>query len=164
MALKEELALCPVLIEVQGKESHWLDDTMCEWFMAHITEAQEIDPDTLVFDQAQLEDAVEESEEYMAQVRKKAEGELLRRNDTLIDNRIESMRQAAQVKIQKVRDILGKLRADGRPEDDSIVRLHRGRIANLEQRLDAAIQKLEDKRQVLVTFSLVLGGVVQLES
>ncbi len=158
MALKEELALCPVLIEVQGKESHWLDDTMSEWFMAHITEAQEIDPDALVFDEVQLEDALRESEEYMALVREEAEEELLRRNDTLIDNRIESMRQAAQVKIQKVRDILGKLRADGRPEDDSIVRLHRGRIANLEQRIDAPIQKLEDKRQVLVTFSLVLGS------
>lgn len=163
MALKEELVLCPVLIEAQGKESYWLDDTMCEWFMAHITDAEEIDSDTLVFDQAQLEDAVGESEEYMALVREEAEEELLRRNNTLIDNRIESMRQAAQIKIEKVQNILEKLRADGRPEDDSIVRLHKGRIANLEQRLNAAIQKLEDKRQVLVTFSLELGGLVQLE-
>jgi len=161
-ALKQELNLVPIFIGIDGQESHWLSRT-CEWFMANIMEAEGLDPEALVFSGDRLGEALRESEEYMALVRDEAEEELLRRNNALIDNRTESIRQAAEIKIQQVKGILAKLRADGRSEEDSIVRLHTGRIANLGERMEAEIQKLQDKRQVIVTFSLVLGGVVRLD-
>lgn len=160
--LKHELRLVPILIGIAGEDSHWLD-AASDWFMAHIMDAEERKESRTIFDDAQLEAAVRESEEYMHAIREAEEEELRRRNDVLIDNRIESMRQATSIKIQRVEKTLSKLRADGRPEDDSIVRLHKGRIANLKERAESQIGALGERRTVVVSFRLVLGGVVQLD-
>ncbi len=88
---------------------------------------------------------------------------LRRSNDTLVNNQIESVKQATEIKIKKSEDTIRKLKQGGSTEEDPIVRLHRGIIRNVRDHMDQKIRELEQKRTVLVTFNLIAGGVVEIE-
>jgi hypothetical protein len=96
-------------------------------------------------------------------IREEEEQKLRRTNDTLVNNQIESVKQAAAIKIKKAEEIIRKLRSQGKADDDPIVRLHKGRIRNFEISTEERIKSLEQKRAVSVGFNLIAGGVVEIE-
>ncbi len=163
-ALKKDLILVPVLINMENNKVHIVDD-FCDWFLGEIVRAGPLDGENLMsYRLEDLKRALREGEEYLEMKREDEEERLRKANDTLVNNQIESVKQEAGIKIRKAEDIIKKLRSLGKGEDDPIIRLHRGRIRNFGINAEQKIKEKKKKRAVSVGFNLIAGGIVRIES
>lgn len=79
-------------------------------------------------------------------------------NDAMIEGRRLTLQRTYASKIQRAESTLAAVRRDGRAE--SIQRLHRGRIANLQNTLGIELDRLEEARAFAVTWRpIALIGV-----
>lgn len=162
-ALKKELVLLPILVSLEQNEVH-IGDELSDKFLGEIVKAESVDAQNIVtYQPEQFDRAFREAGEYLEMIREEEEEKLRRTNDTLVDNQIESVRQATAIKIKKAEETTGKLVGQGKKPDDPIVRLYRGRIRNFRISMEERIAQLEQKRPVSVGFSLIAGGVVRIE-
>ncbi len=161
-ALKKDLILIPILVNLENSKVHIVDE-LCDWFLGEIVKAEPIDKNLVAYDDNHFEAASEEAREYLEMIREEEEQKLRRTNDTLVNNQIESVKQAAAIRIKKAEEIIGKLRSQGKTDNDPIVRLHKGRIRNFNILMEERIKSLEQKRGVSVGFNLIAGGVAQIE-
>jgi hypothetical protein len=74
------------------------------------------------------------------------------------------VKQSTAIKIGRAERIIQNLLSQGHAEDSPIVRLHRGRIKNMEIGREERAAQLETKRAVSVGFTLVAGGIVEIEA
>lgn len=162
-ALKNDLILLPVLVKINNKKVHILDD-LCNWFLAEVVTAETANEDIAEYGDGQFNQIFKEAEEYLEIKREEEEEKLKRSNNILVNNQIESIKQATTIKIRKAEEIIRKLISHDRTEEDPIVRLHRGRIRNLEIALAEKIKSYEQKRAISVSFALIAGGVVKIET
>jgi superfamily II DNA or RNA helicase len=159
-ALKTELQMVPVLVNAESWDVKILDDTS-DWFMAELVKATA--PETASdYDNSQLEKAADLADEFLGVIRAEEEDKLRQSNNVLVDNRIESVKQSTAIKIGRAKETIQKLLGQGLEDDSPILRLHRGRIRNLEMGLDTQVGELEEKRGVSVGFTLIAGGTVQI--
>ena len=159
-ALKVDLQMVPVLLKASNGDVHILDD-VSDWFRVHVAFAEPINGrKPAPYQPEVLDNALTRAEEYMDMIREDEEGSLKRMNDSLIANKIDSVRQTALLKVRRAEQTLDRLLSEGRTEDDSIVRLHRGRIRNLQTHAEEAIRELEARRAAAVSFRLMAGGQV----
>jgi superfamily II DNA/RNA helicase len=161
-ALKKDLILIPILVNLEKSKVHIVDE-LCDWFLGEIVKAEPVDKNPVTYDDNQFEAASKEAREYLEMIREEEEQKLRRTNDTLVNNQIESVKQAAALKIKRAQEIIGKLRSQGKADDDPIVRLHKGRIRNFEILMEEKIGNLEQKRAISVGFTLISGGAVEIE-
>ena len=161
-ALKKDLILIPTLVNLENSKVHIVDE-LCDWFLGEIVKAEPIDKNLVAYDDKHFETASKEAREYLEMIREEEEQKLRRTNDTLVNNQIESVKQAAALKIKKAEEIIRKLRSQGKADDDQIMRIPKGRIRNLEISMEERVKNLEQKRAVSVGFNLIAGGVVEIE-
>ncbi len=163
-ALKKDLILIPILVNL-GNGKVQIMDEVSEWFLSEIVNAEPVDNVSLpTYQEEDFEAALGDSSEYLEMIREDEENKLKRSNDTLVNNQIESVNQATRIKIDKANGTIEKLREQGKSEADPIVRLHKGRIRNLEISREEKVAELEQKRAVSVGFNLVAGGFVMIEN
>jgi superfamily II DNA or RNA helicase len=164
IALKKDLILIPVLVNLGNKKVHIVDE-LCDWFLGEIVNAELLVGENLAtYEDRQFETEFKEAEEYLEMIREEEERKLRRSNDTLVNNQIESVKQATTIKIKKAEEIIRKLIEQGKTEEDPIVRLHKGRIRNFRISMEQKIKELEQKRPVSVGFDLIGGGLVKIEN
>jgi len=161
-ALKKDLVLIPILVSLTDGKVHIMDG-LCDWFLGEIVNAEPVDTDLASYNEGNFKTAFNEAGEYLEIIREEEEQKLKRVNDTLVDNQIESVRQAAEIKIRKAEEIIEKLKNQGKTDGDPIIRLYRGKIRNLQVSTDEKVESLEQKRAVSVGFNLISGGVVEVE-
>ena len=161
-ALKTDLKMVPVLVNADSWDVKMLDETS-DWFMAEIVSAtkprREFD-----FNSDQLDKATQLADDYLEELRAEEERGLKQSNDVLVENQIESVKQSTAIKIGRAERIIQNLLSQGHAEDSPIVRLHRGRIKNMEIGREERAAQLETKRAVSVGFTLVAGGIVEIEA
>lgn len=162
-ALKKDLILLPVLVNLNNGKVHILDD-LCNWFLAEAVNAKTISEDIAEYNNEQFDQIFKEAGEFLEMIREEEEQRLKRSNNILVNNQVESVKQATLIKIKKAEVIIRKLKLAGQTEEDPIVRLHRGRIRNLEIALEEKIKTFEEKKAISVSFALVAGGVVKIDS
>lgn len=161
-ALRKDFILIPTLVNLENSKVHIVDE-LCDWFLGEIVKAEPIDKNLAAYDDNHFEAASKEAREYLEIIREEEEQKLRRTNDTLVNNQIESVKQAAAIKIRKAKETIAKLLNQGKSENEPIVRLHKGRIRNFEISREERIKSLEQKRAVSVGFNLIAGGVVEIE-
>jgi len=162
-ALKRDLILIPVLVNLENSKVHIVDE-LCDWFLGDIVNAEPVDKNLATYDDNHLWVAFEEAREYLEMIREEEEQKLRRSNDTLVNNQIESVKQAVASKIKKAEEIIKKLKNQGKADDDPIVRLHKGRIRNFKISMEEKKENLEQKRAISVGFSLISGGVAEVKA
>lgn len=161
-ALKKELLLIPVLVNLSTMKVHIVDE-LSDWFLAEIVRAEAVaNKDFATYGETEFAQALKEASEYLEMIREEEEGKLKQSNDTLVNNQIESVKQAAAIKIRKAEETIAKLKNQGKTEDDPIVRLYRGKIRNFNVSMEQKIRELEGKRAVSVGFNTVAGGVAEI--
>ncbi|MBO8130957.1 MAG: DEAD/DEAH box helicase [Candidatus Marinimicrobia bacterium] len=161
-ALKKDLILIPILVNLANEKVHIVDE-LCDWFLGEIVQAQPLNDEYLAtYETKDFERIFKEAGEYLEMIREEEEQKLKRRNDTLVNNQIESVRQSATIKIKKAEEIIRKLKEQGKSDKDPIIRLHNGRIRNFKISMEEKIKELELKRAVSVGFNLIAGGVVKI--
>jgi superfamily II DNA/RNA helicase len=160
-ALKKDLLLIPILVNLESGKVH-ITDELCDWFLAEIAKAEPVERNIADYNDVSFEKYFKEAGEYLEIIREEEEKKLKRDNDTLINNQIESVKQAAAIKIKKAEEIIRKLKSQGKTEDDSIVRLYRGRIRNFTISAEDKVNLLEQNRFISVGFNLISGGVVEI--
>lgn len=161
-ALKKDLVLMPIVVNLESGGVHVVDE-LCDWFLAGIVKAEPVDEHLATYTEEQFENMFHQTEEYLGMIREEEERRMKRGNDTLVNNQIESVKQAANIKIGKAEEIIRKLTEQGKTEDDPIVRLHRGRIRNFSVSMEEKTKELEQKRSISVAFTLIAGGVVEVQ-
>lgn len=161
-ALKKDLIMIPILVNLENNKVHIVDE-LCEWFLGEIVKAESVDKNLATYDDSQFKVVFEEAGEYLEMIREEEEQKLRRNNDTLVNNQVESVKQAAAIKIKKAEEIIRNLKSQGRTDEDPIVRLHKGRIRNFKISMEQKTESLEQKRAVSVAFNLLSGGVVEIE-
>jgi len=161
-ALKNELLLVPILVNLENKKVHIVDN-LCDWFLGNIVKAVSLEDNIANYEMEDFEAMFKEAEGYLVMIREEEEQKLKKINDTLVNNQIESIKQAATIKIRKTEEIIRKLLEQGKNDEDSIVRLHKGRIRNFRISMESKIKELEEKKSISVRFSLIAGGVVKIE-
>ena len=161
-ALKKDLVLVPILVNLGNKKVH-IADELCDWFLGEIVKAEISDKNLPSYDEEELSRSFKDAGEYLEMLREEEEQKIKRSNDTLVNNQIESVKQATAIKIRRVEEIIKKLMDQGKTEEDPIVRLYRGRIRNFGIYMTQKIKELEQKKVVSVAFNLIAGGVVQVE-
>jgi hypothetical protein len=162
IALKKDLILIPILVNLDKGKVHIVDE-LCGWFLGEIVNAEQHIENLATYDDDQFEVTFKEAGEYLEMIREEEEQKLKKTNDILVNNQIESVKQAAIIKIKKAEETIEKLKSQGKTEDDPIIRLHIGRIRNLEISKEEKIKTLEQKRAASVGFNLIGGGVVKIE-
>jgi superfamily II DNA/RNA helicase len=163
-ALKKDLILIPILVNLKNTKEVHIVDEICDWFLGEIVKSESVDDENLAtYNDELFEMAVKEAEEYLEMIREEEEHKLRRSNDTLVNNQIESVKQATEIKTKKADEIIKKLFRQGKTEENRIVKLHKGRIRNLRISMKEKINELEKKRSISVGFNLVAGGVVKVE-
>ena len=160
-ALKKDLILIPVLVNLDNSKVHIVDE-LCDWFLGEVINAEPVNKNLATYDDNHFETALKEAGEYLEIIREEEEQKLRRSNDTLVNNQNESVKQASAIKIKKAEEIIRKLRVQGKADDDPIVRLHKGRIRNFRISMEEKVRSLEQKRAVSVGFNLVSGGIVEI--
>lgn len=100
------------------------------------------------YEEEDFETALIEGAKYPELIREDQEKKLERSNNTLVNNQIESVKQATRIKINKANETIRKLKEQGKTEEDAIVRLHRGRVRNLQVSMEEKVNELEQKRPV----------------
>jgi len=162
-ALKKDFILIPILVNFENSKVHIVDE-LSDWFLGEIVKAEPIDDKNLAtYEDEHFETSLKGAGEYLEMIREEEEHKLRRSNDTLVNNQIESFKQATAIKIKKAEEIIRKLLGQGKTEEDPIVRLHKGRIRNFLISEEQKIKELEPKRAVSVGFNLIAGGVVKIE-
>ena len=162
-SLKKDLILIPILVNLANGKVHIIDK-FCDWFLGEIVKAESLDSDRPVtYEDEYFEKAFKEAGEYLEMIREEEEKKLRRSNDTLVNNQMESVRQATAIKIKRAEEIIRKLLDHGKTEEDPIVKLHKGRIRNFLNSEEQKTRELEQKRPVSVGFSLIAGGVVEVK-
>ncbi|MEN6295274.1 MAG: SNF2-related protein [Chloroherpetonaceae bacterium] len=163
-ALKKDLILIPILVNFENGKVH-IGDELSDWFLGEIVKAEPVDDRNLAtYNDEHFETSLKEAREYLEMIREDEERKLRRSNDTLVNNQIESVRQATLIKIKKAEEIIKTLLEGGKTEEDPIVRLHKGRIRKFRDSEEQNINELEQKRSILITFDLIAGGVVKIEN
>lgn len=165
-ALKKNLILIPILVNLKNNKIHKIHiaEEICDWFLSAIVTAEPVNDDLAIYNNELFKKVFKETGEYLEMIREEEEQRLERNNNTLINNQIESIKQAAAIKIRKAEEIIKKLIFQGMNDKDSIVRLHQGRIRNIKNSMEEKIKELEKKRPVSVSFNLIAGGMVKIES
>ncbi len=162
-ALKKDLILIPILVHLQDNKVHIMDE-LCDWFLSEIVKAESIENEGLMtYENEDFEEALNEAEVYLELIREEEENKIKKSNNTLVNNQIESIKQATKIKINKAYETIQKLKEQGKTDEDPIVRLYKGRIRNLEVSLEEKTRELEKKRPVSVGFIMVAGGIVKIE-
>lgn len=161
-ALKKDLILIPVLVNLKNKKVHIIDE-FCDWFLGEIIKAENISQETIAYQENDYEKAFNEAEEYLEMIRAEEEGKLKRTNDTLVNNQIESVKQATTIKVNRTKETIGKLLAQGKTDDEPIMRPWKARIRNFESSMEQKVKELEQKKAVSVAFNLIAGGMVKVE-
>jgi superfamily II DNA/RNA helicase len=160
--LKVDLEMVPILIQRATGKVSLLSDPLVEWFMAELPNATDAVKAVQASDPGWIDSAIQEGMEYIALLRSEEEEKLRQRNEALVQNQAESLRQATQLKIEKAKETITKLRLGGQEEDSNIVRLYRSRIRNLEMGLDERLRVLDAKRSATVSFGLIAGGFLEI--
>jgi hypothetical protein len=165
-ALKKDLILIPILVNLKNNKVNkvHIAEEICVWFLSAIVTAESIDDNLAIYNDELFEKAFKETGEYLEMIREEEEQKLNRNNNTLINNQIESVKQAATIKIGKAEEIIKKLKFQGINDEDRIIRLHRGRMRNVKNSMEEKIKELEKKRPVSVAFNLIAGGMVKIKS
>ncbi|NQS96829.1 MAG: DEAD/DEAH box helicase family protein [candidate division Zixibacteria bacterium] len=163
-ALKKDFVLIPILVNLENDKEH-IYDKICDWFLSEVVKAKPIDDlNIIIYNEERVESASKKAGEYLGIIREDEEKKLKRNNDTLVNNQIESVKQAAIIKINKAKEIIRKLiEENGKTEEDPIVKLHRGRIRNITSDTEQKVREFEQRRSVSVSFILVAGGVVEIK-
>lgn len=102
---------------------------------------------------------LEELEALLSAKRRAVQGERRQDNEAMVEGRIQSRKQGLTRKIIRTRETLQDLRSKGR--DQRILRLHEGRIRNLEQDLEEIIQTLESRKALTVSNDPVAVLIVE---
>jgi hypothetical protein len=157
-SLKHTLKLVPILVRLTDRNVVHVLDEAAEQFVGRIPEARPIEKDISLSD-SDVDSCLALADNYMAMYRDDEEQALARKNDTLIDARVDTKARAYHNKIRAVQETLEKVQRSGGPE--SIIRLHQGRIRNFEDNLRRELEDLETRRGVHVGFSLVAGGLLR---
>jgi hypothetical protein len=92
--------------------------------------------------------------DYMAKKRIEMEQEILRSNEALVNARLEGVKQSYEAKARRIESTLIKVR------EARIRRMYEGQLRNLKARYEIKCQEIENLRQVSVSFSQALRGVV----
>lgn len=100
------------------------------------------------YEEEDFETALSGVAEYLELICKDQKKKPERSNNTLVNNQIESVKQATRTKINKANETIRKLKKQGKTEEDAIVRLHRGRIRNLQASMEEKVNELGQKRPI----------------
>ena len=100
-------------------------------------------------------------ENAAGELRERLETERAATNDALVSARQDTVQRTFSFKIQRSRDTLAGVQHLGR--SNSIVRLHEGRIRNLEARLNASLEELDANRELTVTWRPIALAEVLME-
>jgi hypothetical protein len=161
-ALKKDLILVPILVNLVNNQV-CIVNGLCDWFLGEIVKAEPVrDKNLSTYNDIEFERAFKEAGEYLEMIRDEEEQKIRRSNDTLVNNQIESVKQATAIKIKKAEEIIAGFLVQGKKEEDPIVRLHKGKIRNFEVSMEQKIKELEQKRAVSVGFNLAAGAVVEI--
>ena len=161
-ALKKDLILIPILVNLENRKVHIVDE-LCDWFLGEIVKSEPSDKNLADYEDDNFKAIFKEVGEYLEMIREEEEQKLRRDNDTIVNNQIESVKQATAIKIKKAEEIILKLKNQGKTDEDSIVRLHTGSIRNFRNSMEKKVASFEQKRAVSVAFNLISGGVVEIE-
>lgn len=106
-----------------------------------------------------------ELESLLSANRRSVQGERRQDNVAMVEGRIQSRKQGITRKIRRARETLADLRMRGtrnaQPVDPRIVRLHEGRIRNLNQDLAEIVASLEGKKALTVSSDPIAVLVVE---
>ena len=92
----------------------------------------------------------------MAAERDRIESMVVERNDALVEARLASATRTFGAKIRKRQQWLAEA------TNDRIRRMRAGEIQHLEAQLRDRLRDIEAKREVFVTYELLMGGVLSL--
>lgn len=103
----------------------------------------------------ELAAAEERAKVIMSLRRDQMEEEIMRSNEALINARLAGLTQSYEAKRRRVQQTLDKV------TDPSIIRLHVGRLRNLQASYEMKRKEIESMGTVSVGFSLMLRGLVR---
>lgn len=96
--------------------------------------------------------------EHMGNVRAAKEESSRQRNEALLQVRKSAIERTYNSKIRRA-----QIRLDN-AQNQRIIRMHQGEIRNLGERLSSALEKLEARKEVSVTYETVAYGQVQIKA
>ena len=154
----KSLQLVPILVNHSDSNKFYFQCSETELILGKLLDGEELD-EKFEFSRKGISDAVGVAEYCITTIREEENKQLHHTNEILLNNRITSIRQSLHIKKYQILETIDKLNQRDSP-DERILRLHTGRIRNLQQKADREIRKLEDKRTVSVGYKRIAGALI----
>jgi SNF2 family DNA or RNA helicase len=98
------------------------------------------------------------SENYVISLARQQETDLKDVNESLINDRLSSLQQTFEIKIQAINETLGKLNSSPDKKSDRILRMKESQKFNLKRNFENKRTELEADKRVIVSHELISGG------
>ena len=155
---KKSLQMVPIMVSTLDSNKCFFYDEVTDLILGKLFDGEDLDDDVGLTDES-ICAAEYVADDYITQIREEEETKLKRYNEILLNNRIASVRQALDLKENRIRQTIQTLNQGGKP-DQRILRLHKGRMRNLRQNAEDEILKWEKKRVVSVGYRRIAGVLI----
>ena len=155
---KKSLQMVPILVSTLDSNEFYFYDEVTELILGKLFDGEDWDDDVGFTDES-ICAAEYVADDCITQIREEEEAKLQRSNEILLNNRIASVRQALDLKENRIRQTIQILNQGG-GADPRILRLHKGRMRNLRQNAENEILKWEKKRVVSVGYRRMAGVLI----
>jgi superfamily II DNA or RNA helicase len=155
---KRSLQLVPILVSARDRNVFYFSDDVTESLLGSLIDAEDLG-DEIKLNCQDIEGSENAATDCISLIREEEERKLRRDNEILINNRIESITQALDLKEGRIRRTIEKIR-QRKDTDPRIMRLHEGRLRNLRQNTEGEIRKWEERRAVSVGYRRVAAGLL----
>ena len=146
--------LIAVVVNEEGQTDNELSDNLLNILQLNLSEESE--QVSIKIDEEMLTKYKNIALDYMAELRQQKESSAKKRNDGLIATRRSALEKTYQAKKNRALSRLSSA------TDERIIRMHEGEVRNLQSKLEAAIEDVESKKNVSVTYEPVSFGLVEI--
>lgn len=98
------------------------------------------------------------SENYVISIKKQKEIDLKEANESLINDRLSSLQQTFEIKIQTINETIRKLNSSPDKKTEKILRMKESQKINLMRNFEKKRAELEADKRVIVSHELISGG------
>lgn len=159
--IKKQLKLVPILVNIDDTNKFHYQDNVTEFILGKIVDGADLRKEIhLTVNQINSSEIV--ANEWITLIREEQEEKLERSNQILLNNRIESIKQALDIKQTRISKIIDDL-SQSDQVNKNILRLHQGRMKNLQESAEDEIDKWESKRKVSVGYRPIIGCLIRFD-
>ena len=152
----KSLTFVPVVIEINNIQ---VSDSYSDNLFNIIKNSKDNDGD-ITLDMETVRKCEKLALEHMIYEKKKKEQELKETNESLINDRLNSLKQTYEIRSKHLNDVIDRMRQNLTENTQKIINMKESQKINLTRNYEKRKRELEDDKKIVVSHELIGGGLL----